>query len=41
MFYAKNDSEYYAGTLPKNNPEILEMLYDLAQMLSKRVTKIQ
>jgi len=41
MFYAKNDSEYYAGPLPKNNPEILEMLYDLAQMLSKRVTKIQ
>lgn len=40
MFYAKNDSEYFAGPLPKNNPEILEMLYDLAQMLSNKVTKI-
>lgn len=40
MFYAKNDDEYFAGPLPKNNPEILEMLYDLAQMLSNKVTKI-
>ena len=40
MFYAKNDKEYFAGPLPKNNPEILEMLYDLAQMLSNKVTKI-
>lgn len=40
MFYAKNDKEYFAGPLPKNNPEILEMLYDLAQMLSNKITKI-
>ena len=40
LFYIKNDKEYYTGPLSKNDPEILEMLYELAKMLSDRVTKI-
>lgn len=39
MFYAKDENNYYSGPLPKSDPEILEMLADLAAMLSDRVVK--
>lgn len=35
LFYAKSENEYYRGPLPKDsNLEILEMLMDLADLLS-------
>lgn len=37
MFYAKSDDEYYSGPLPKDNPDILEMLSDLADLISDTV----
>ena len=39
MFYAKDENNYYSGPLPKNDPEILEMLSDLAAILSDKVVK--
>ena len=39
MFYAKSDDEYYSGPLPKDNPEILEMLTDLADLITDTVEK--
>lgn len=39
MFYAKSDEEYYSGPLPKDNPVILEMLSDLADLIAESVEK--
>lgn len=33
LFYKKSDVEYYKGPLPKDNPEILELLNDLALLV--------
>ncbi|MBO4772721.1 MAG: hypothetical protein J5595_09295 [Bacteroidales bacterium] len=41
MFYAKDENQYYSGPLPKHDPEILEMLSDLAAMLSDKVVKFK
>ena len=40
MFYAKSDDEYYSGPLPKDNPEILEMLSDLADLISGTIETV-
>lgn len=37
LFYLKSDGGYYEGSLPKTNPDVLEMLADLADMVSVTV----
>lgn len=39
LYYAKSDGGHYTGPLPKTDPEILEMLSDLADLLV--VTRIK
>lgn len=39
LYYAKPNGEYYAGPLPKTDPEILDVLSSLADLLT--VTRIQ
>lgn len=39
MFYAKSSDEYYEGPLPKDDPEILEMLVDLSDLIADTIEK--
>ena len=39
MYYAESDEKYFKGPLPKNNPEILMMLTDLAAMIEDNIQK--
>lgn len=34
LYYVKQDGEYYKGPLPKTDPEILDMLTNLADLLN-------
>lgn len=37
MFFAKDEDEYFKGPLPKENPDILEMLSDLSDLINDSV----
>lgn len=39
LFYAKSNDEYYEGPLPKDDPEILEMLVDLSDLIANSIEK--
>lgn len=39
LFYAKSEEEYFKGPLPKDEPEILIMLSELAALIEKTIQK--
>ena len=40
LFYAASCDEYFKGPLPKEDPEILAMLSDLAELIEKTIQKV-
>lgn len=39
LFYARRSDEYYAGPLSKDDPEILEMLVYLSDLIASSIEK--